>query len=482
MKPPKYPGRRYQKGVVFYLFVVLTLVALASLTIGIGKRLASRQDVANRHQAALVQARDLVMAHLAQPELFAGGTRLGQFSVMPDLTATASAGAEASEPNYDGLGETDGCAYRTWTAGQPLLQPVTTGTTARCFGRLAWQSLGYTGSGHDANDLAGILPWLIISPNLATGSGCLPNLTPHMLGQAFTGYACPSHQPYPWLRVVDARGNLLSDRVAFALVMPGSPVAGQVRTATAPISAYLDRITVLPGCQAPCQPGTYDNAGYAHADGTAWTLIHAPATGPLRNREGTYAAPVEFNDQLIWVTVDELFRYLQNRARQSIVTALGNFRDARGHYPYAAPVGSTNTACATGSRLGHPPTDDGSCGSGNALNLPAWLTTAGWQRYFIYAVSPRCVASNPACIAPGLTVDTSNDINALLFTPGQPLTVAPFATSRAAPQQPLVGSTTLSTNPADWLDLPENAAGTPDVFQIPDKTASNENDTLHSFY
>ena len=475
-------NKRQQQGVVFYLFVVLTLIALASLTIGVGKRLSSQQDIRDNRQAALIHARDLVLAQLAQPELFAAGARLGQFSVLPDLTANASAGTEASEPNYDGLGETAGCAYRTWAIGQPLQQPATSGAAARCFGRLAWQSVGFTGSGHDANDVAGDLPWLIISPNLVANATCLPNLTPHMLGQPFVAYGCPAHQPYPWLRVVDARGNLLSDRVAFALVIPGGPVAGQTRTATAPISAYLDSITVLPGCQAPCQPGTYDNAGYTHADGDTWTLIHAPSSGPLVNRESTYAAPVEFNDQLIWVTVDELFRYLENRARQHIVTALGNFRTTYGHYPYAAPVGSPTTDCANGTRLGHPPTADGTCGSGNSLTLPGWLTAAGWQRYFIYAVSARCVASNPACIAPGLTVDASNDINALLFTPGQPLTVAPYAASRAGPQQPLTGSSTLSTNPADWLDLPENAAGLPDVFQFPSKTASNENDTLHSFY
>lgn len=470
------PGR--QRGVVFYLFVLLALVTLASLGIVAGKQLLGHQALQDQHAMQLHRARDLVLAHLSQPELFIGGSRLGQFSALPDLPTSSGAAIEATEPNYDGQGETTGCAYRSWSTGQVLRQPSVTGAAARCFGRLPWQSLGFSADGHDAADLAGQVPWLIVSPNLVTGSICLPNLTPAMLGQAFTGYQCPSHQPYPWLRVVDARGNLLSDRVAFAVLMPGAPHAGQVRSATAPVSAYLDQVTIAPGCQAPCQPGTYNNAGYNHADGTPWTLISASGRGPLVNSNTTYNAPVRFNDHVAWVTIDELMRFLQDRARQQVALALEAFRTARGHYPYAAPTGAIPAACASGTRLGHPPSSDGSCGAGGSLALPATLTNAGWQRYFIYAVSARCVASNPACIAPGLTVGSSNNANALLFSPGQPLVNPPYASARGAPQQPLTGSNTWSGNPADWLDRAENAGGTTDRFELPDKTASNENDAL----
>ncbi|MGC1441112.1 MAG: hypothetical protein WA888_10925 [Burkholderiaceae bacterium] len=473
--------RDKQSGLAFYLFVVLTLVVSAGITIGLARNLTSHQQLDESARESLAQARQLLLAHLAQPDLNPGLNRLGQFSLLPDLPIAVGGATDATEPNYDGLGEIAGCATRIWSTGQPLSAVDTAGASARCFGRIPWKSLGLSLRGNDDADTAGVVPWVIASPNLAISATCLANLNPMMMGQAYGGFTCPSAMPFPWLRVVDARGNLLSDRVAFALVMPGTALPGQTRSPTAPVTAYLDTLTILPGCQPPCQPGTYNNANYAHADNSTWTLIHAPTAGPLINRGTTYQAPVLFNDTVVWVTADELFAFLEARALQTVRTTLDSFRASTGYYPYAAPVGSPTTSCSTGDRVGHPPTDDGDCGVNRSLNLPNWLTASGWQRYFVYAVSPRCVASLAACIAPGLTVDASTNVNAALFLPGQPLTQLPFATSRGMAQQPMDINGVLSTNLADRLDNIENAGGTADVFVMPDSTAVNDNDRMLVF-
>jgi hypothetical protein len=443
------PGssRHGQQGLIFYAFVLVTIFVITGLfwaqTLWQGNREA-------RDLKTLQQARDAVLAHLASPDLDASVVRrLGQFGALPDLAFT-------------GLGAgLNQCAYRTWVPGAPLAPVDTSGASARCFGRLPWQALGVDLGPVDTNDVQGRIPWLIVSPNLAVTNACMPNLTPLVIGSPVlnTCPGSPSQLPFPWLTVVDERGNVLSNRVAFALIMPGPPVGGAARNAAAAPAAWLNSLQVKPGCPTPCVPGVYDNAAYQQANGVATTLVATTFSDAALKQASWIADPRQYHNRVLWVSVDELFRYLETRARKELVNALEAFRSAQGYFPYAADFGSFTGDCTSNLRFGHPAIRDGSCGLGYSLSaLPAWWTAAGWQQYFVYAVSPTCVASSHACGAPGLSLDGSNGINALLLGPGSPIRSAPFAASRGAPQAPLTLGA-LSPLPADYIDSAANVNG-----------------------
>lgn len=455
--------RRTQRGVAFLLFIVFAMITVGSIA-GLTVNLLARQtDQATQIRLTLMRARELVIAQLTQPQLQGVATRLGQLTLLPDLPIAAGAGVDAVEPAYDGLAETTGCAYRGWSSGQNLRAPATSGARARCFGRLAWQSLGLTINGVSGDDRDGIAPWIVMSANLAASALCLPDLNPLMLAQDYSGYACPGALPYPWLTVVDERGNTISDRVAFALIAPGPPLPGQNRTATAGPRAWLDTARVSATCAAPCRPGTYNNANYNHPDNTAWTLIQASQLSGQLQGAALYDTPHRFNDTLVFVTADELFNEIEQRARREVIAALNRFQSTQGYLPFAAPLNDSSTTCQAGLTFGHPATAEGGCGAGSTPNLPAWLVDAGWARYLIYAVSPRCNQGNPACNAPGLVLDARTDINGLLITPGPAIRQAPYASAAGFAQRPVTG-TGLSANPADWLDTAENAGGSPGVY------------------
>ncbi|MEZ5727876.1 MAG: hypothetical protein R3E48_07780 [Burkholderiaceae bacterium] len=255
-----------QRGMVFLLFLVAIAVTMATLMGGM-LRLFDPRAAAEREQSDLLRsARELLIADLLAPDADQPptGRRLGQWRLLPDLPIPPGPGADATEPNYDGLAETAGCASQGWAPMLPVMDVSVFGSSARCFGRLPWRDLGLRVDDDGGRDIAGKLPWLVVSPNLAAPMACLRDLNPLALGSSYIGYACPSNPPYPWIKVLDERGNLLSDRVAFALILPGTPLAGQDRTAAyatpgsviAPPSAYLDTVTVASGCAMPCQPGT----------------------------------------------------------------------------------------------------------------------------------------------------------------------------------------------------------------------------------
>lgn len=463
--------RARQRGVFGYLFAITmaaTTVALATGALGLLDRDAARRAEIRR---LLLDAKALVVAHLSTPDP-SGTRRLGRPGPLFDLPVAGNA-------TYDGLGEPEGlCAFRGWTPGQPLRPVATSAAAARCFGRLAWRELGLVLSGSDASDPAGMVPWVAVSQNLATDPGCLVDLNPLLLGTAFVAHACDNRPPYPWLRVVDDRGRLLSDRVAVVLIAPGPVLANQTRTPNAAPSAWLDGFTLLPGCATPCVPGTYGNGRFDHADNLATTFVAGPADDPRASRAGAgYAQPLSFNDRLIWITVDELFAELEKRARVELLRALKAFRDSHHHYPYAAPFDSAVGACQAGLRFGHPPAAAGTCGPGQSPSLAAWFTLGGWHRYFAYSVSNRCHQGDNACTAPGLSVGSDTGVNALIISPGVPITSPPYAVSRGAPQRPLNGPV-LSADPRDYLDTVVDAAGASGVFASPRGAAPPANDRL----
>ena len=402
----------------------------------------------------LIDAKTAILAYAGNPGADAvPGRRLGQILLTPDLPVTAGT-------TFDGLSK-PGCATRTWAPGQPLIDPNTYAVPldVRCFGRFPWLSFGLPGP-NTTDDQDGEVPWIFMSANLVVGAACVANLNPLILSHGYTG-GCGSALPFPWLNVVDSRGNLLSSEVAIVLILPGPPVAnGQRRVAPADRSpaAYLESLTVTAGCPAPCVPGTYNNAAYTLANGLAWTFIDAPSSTDLGPQPSYYGQPFSFNDRLIYITAGEYFEAMEQRARLAALATLAQFRSANGYLPYSGDNPSTpfTTSCALQSRFGLLPT---AANCGGALTYPAWYSAAGWGSYFMYAVDSGCVAgaAAPRCVAPTLQLGAApTRYNAVLFSPGRAIVNAPFAASKGAAQTP-VGSGSM----ADFLDSVRNVTGPP---------------------
>lgn len=196
-----------------------------------------------------------------------------------------------------------------------------------CLGRLPWQAIGMNISAPSQNDVSGLMPWYAVSANL-TDPTCLNVINPSILSMAYTSYVCGgSTLPHPWLTVRDNKGNILSDRVAVILFLPGLALEGQSRpeSSLADITSYLESITVPNTCASPCAPGTYSNA-----DTDNDFIMGGGLTG----------ASSSSNDRLIYITIDELMVELVKRAAVEADSLIAQYEAKNGHYPYAAPLGS----------------------------------------------------------------------------------------------------------------------------------------------
>jgi hypothetical protein len=445
---------------IITLIVFLTIVLAPRLTLWQVRNAAS-----DRGYQTLMQAKAAILAHAANPGADAvAGRRLGQISLTPDLPITAGS-------TFDGTSKT-GCATRTWVAGQALSDPNFANTApkalnVRCFGRFPWLSYGLEGPS-TADDEGGTVPWMFISANLVVDAPCLLNLNPLMLSSGYTG-GCTTPVPFPWLKVVDDRGNLLSSEVAIVLILPGPPVnAAQQRSAPNDRSpaAFLEGLTVAAGCPAPCVPGTYNNAAYTVANGLAWTFVDAPQSTALGPPPAYYQQPFAFNDRLIYITASEYLEAMETHARLDALNTLNQFKASHGFLPYsgdnASPLTPLSTSCALNSRLGLLPAATACSGPANyPVNYPTWFTLGGWGSYFIYSVAAGCVASTaPPCISSlKLGGPATPSYSAVLFSPGRAIQTAPFAVSKGAAQAPIVGG--VSGRLADFLDSTTNVNGPP---------------------
>jgi hypothetical protein len=314
---------------------------------------------------------------------------------------------------------------------------------------------------------------MFISANLVVAAPCLLNLYPLMLSSGYTG-GCGTAVPFPWLKVVDDRGNLLSSEVAIVLILPGPPVnAAQQRSAPNDRSpaAFLEGLTVAAGCPAPCVPGTYNNAAYTVANGLAWTFVNAPPSTSLGPPPAYYGQPFAFNDRLIYITASEYLEAMEMHARLDALNALNQFKKTYGFLPYSGdhappPTPSLLTSCTPPyARLGLLPAGTACSGPGPAppaVNYPTWFTLGGWGSYFIYAVDAGCVAATAPSCTPSLRLGgpATPSYSAVLFSPGRAIQKAPFAVSKGGiAQAPIVGF--VSGSLADFLDSTTNVNGPP---------------------
>lgn len=136
-----------------------------------------------------------------------------------------------------------------------------------------------------------------------------------------------SNPVYPWLRVLDRNGTLISDRVAVVIIAPGQSIGGQNRAGAANIDQFLDSITV--------NGVTYSNRDYDTADED---FIIGEDMKFLAESNPSVARPYLFNDQLVYITIDELINALNHRVAQELSWLLNSYRNKTGNFPNAADL------------------------------------------------------------------------------------------------------------------------------------------------
>lgn len=221
------------------------------------------------------------------------GERPGNMPAPDRLISPTESPPAGGPPNYDG--QIDSC--------------IGAGAAMHCLGRLPWQTLGISIPVPSQNDSEGTMPWYAVSANLLDPA-CLTSLNPGILNIAYTGYVCVGATlPHSWLTVRDSSGNIISNRVAVVLMLPGPPLTGQSRLSS-PLGAasnYLDTVTVPVGCTAPCVSGTYSNA-----DLDDDFIIASSISG----------STAVTNDKLLFITIDELMQLLEKRVAQEVKRAI----------------------------------------------------------------------------------------------------------------------------------------------------------------
>ena len=466
-------SRRRQRGAVLLLLALLLVITGSWLGL---RMLATPKAVASMRgaDAVLREARDALLG-ASMAMVVANVVRPGQLPT-PDFLDPAEGPA-----NYDG--SFNACALSTWVAGAalPAMGAVLPAST-RCLGRLPWATLGLGIFGSSVeSDPAGAVPWYAISTNLAPGT-CVRALNPALLNTVHTPGTCGSltvTQPFPWLTVRDYKGNLLTNRAAFVLVLPGPPLGGQARPASplAGPAAYLDSVTVTASCSQPCVPGTYNNARFNWPDNVGLSFIQCAPPSQVSPNDPSFTQPYQCNDRLLYVTIDELMELTERRATQHIADLLRAYYAANRFFPFAAPLTQLTLTprlrgqCETGNLIGLPPTvpttpasvppNPSPCTHPEfSAQVQGWFNANSWGDYMIYNFAADCTQPTPA-LTPTANCGGVSGIRlasgavagarALLIGAGPAIITAPFAASR-----PGVAQERPSSLLADYLDSVEN--------------------------
>jgi hypothetical protein len=212
-------------------------------------------------------------------------------------------------------------------------------------GKLPWRAADnaycptlVSGMGSDIKDGSEEPLWYVVSRNLVYDypNTEYPVINPGMINSPNDATAPYQRQggitAYPWLEVYDKKGQLLSNRVAVILIAPGAAIGDQDRSAAAPnATEYLDTFTLAAG------GGAKSNRTYSAPDEDFYMgedMSKILASDTLYNR------PYEFNDKLIYITIDELMAEIQKRAAAEAKKALNKYYiAASGYFPHPASIG-----------------------------------------------------------------------------------------------------------------------------------------------
>jgi hypothetical protein len=239
----------------------------------------------------------------------------------------------------------------------------------------------------DLRDSAGERLWYAVAPHM------VPNLD----NALFSPDILDPDAPNQWITLYDENG-LVSDRIAFIVISAGTAHTGQNRNSNT-ISDYLDSYTV---------PGVGNINNYD----TDLTFVKA-------------AKSDNFNDKLIYVTIDELMPLIQKRILLNIRNLLTTYQTTHGFYPHPAPLGLPSYNCDTTISPSGGFIATFNTGTNACTYTPATITLnpnlVPWQPYIIYEPRMDCMeGNNPNCNnqAGGLTLDGVDNKDMILISSG----------------------------------------------------------------
>ncbi len=229
--------------------------------------------------------------------------------------------------NGDGDYDGDGDCFNGGPIGNNLL-----------LGRLPWRD--YPGPCKDAASLFGLriypgittdldtdkfgrVLWYAVSVNLVYETSAYPFISPALV-----------NKPTGWITLRDVNGNVISNRVAFVVLAPGpalSPYAncdalvyaGQDRSGAAPAAAnYLDSVTI-------------GGTTYSNSDADQDFIIYTNSN--LTTGGSTLEKCDVFNDQLVYVTIDDLIDAVSKRVLNETTNFLSQYHNTYGVLPWLSP-------------------------------------------------------------------------------------------------------------------------------------------------
>jgi len=323
--------------IVLSMLAVLGTVLLVGISGGVGG--TEQRNAANvNSQIMLEQVKSSLMGYVIQVTDGGEGYRMGGFPT-PDVLNTTGTTIQ-----YDGIADTN-CMSVT-ASGFPSIGHAAGDPDKRCIGKFPWKDFGLSFGTTDAHDPLGLVPWLAVSPNVLKWDECVTILNSELLGLTYAAFNCdpypakPATLPYPWFIVRDGNGSILSDRVAAVLIIPGAPIANelrsQARTSGAPGGPkdYLDPVRLPLGCQASCTM-TIDNGDFSGQFVSLYYSARYPINSEnidLRNQA------VPFNDVLIYITIDEVMAALETRVLAEMQAATVSYRMTNTvAFPWPAP-------------------------------------------------------------------------------------------------------------------------------------------------
>ena len=232
---------------------------------------------------------------------------------------------------------------------------TTTFSRPYLLGQLPWRAqsnpctLPHTGLGTEFIDAQGNKLWYAVSRNLVHDyeNGETPIINPGMINtpHAITPYLRQGGtESYPWLQVLDRNGSLVSDRVAAVIIAPGNPIGTQNRSnPAANPSEFLDTFRI--------GAATYNNSNYSVIDED---FVMGEDSHNVSANDPTFVRPYNFNDKLVYITIDELMEALEKRVLEETKDKLIKYYAANGYYPFAAGLGSTTNPnqCVQGNYRG----------------------------------------------------------------------------------------------------------------------------------
>lgn len=314
---------QHQRGFVL-LLIVLVLIAVGGTVflVGVGNNQinsSARQiEVTKTAFDVLTEAKSALIGFSIGVQ--SGGSRPGQL-LPPDTLENSQ---------YDGLPDNN-CLDGTNASGASYL----TGASAksanlRCIGRLPWRRLNLQLKDTSAQDILGNVPWYVASENLADPNFCMSVLNPNTASGNVAMYSsCPiaTGPAWPWLKVCDSSGKILSDRVAFVLIAPGPAIQTASRLQTrATISSdprnFLDDVPAPLGWNLlppTSRCSTFDNAG-------------------LKGEFIVGEQSRTFNDRILYVTIDELMLKIEKKVAAEVSESVIKHKNDYGTYPWLAPI------------------------------------------------------------------------------------------------------------------------------------------------